>query len=95
MISIDRLRSIAENPNDPRSPKATNLIKEIERFSNELKSETESKIQQCLNDLTHVISQPDAVTVEHTGIADKIVKIGTAWGKAIDPQFGESAQVVG
>jgi len=95
MITIDRLRVIAENPNDPRAPKAMNLIKEIERFSNELRSETESKIQQCMNDLTHVISQPDALTVEHTGIADKIVKIGTAWGKSIDPAFGESVQVVG
>jgi hypothetical protein len=95
MISVERLRVIAENPNDPRAPKAMNLIKELERFSHELRSETESKIQQCMNDLTHVISQPDALTIEHTGVADKIVKIGTAWGKSIDPSFGESNQIVG
>jgi len=95
MISIDRLRIIAENPNDPRAPKAMNLIKEIERFSNELRTETESKIQQCVNDLTHVISQHDALTIEHSGVAEKVVKIGMAWGRAIDPSFGESTQVVG
>jgi uncharacterized secreted protein with C-terminal beta-propeller domain len=95
MISIDRLRIIAENPNDPRAPKAMNLIKEIERFSNELRSETESKIKQCVNDIGHVLVQDDTCTIEHTGVAQKVLNLAVLWGRAIDPAFGESTQVVG
>lgn len=75
-------------------PRAHNLVKELDRYFQELENQTKAKVQQCLNDLTHVISQPDAISVENTVTAEKIVKIGLAWGKHIDPQFGENSQIV-
>jgi hypothetical protein len=75
-------------------PKAVNLLAELDRYFTTLESETKAKISQHLNDVAYVISQPDALAVDSTDVPEKLSKIVTAWGKAIDPAFGDNSQIV-
>lgn len=75
-------------------PKAANLLAEMNRYFDNLENETRTKIDQHCKDLTFVISQPDALTLENTNVPAKIIRIANEWGKTIDPTFGDDSQIV-
>jgi len=75
-------------------PKAANILAELNRYFDNLENEVRTKIDQHCKDLTYVISQPDALTLENTTVPAKIISIATEWGKTIDPSFGDDSQIV-
>lgn len=91
MTRLEILQARAQRGDDP---KASNLFAEINRYFDNLENETRTKIDQHCKDLTYVISQPDALSLENTNVPSKIIRIATEWGKTIDPFFGDDSQIV-
>ena len=91
MTRLEILQARAERGDDP---KAANILAELNRYFDNLENEVRTKIDQHCKDLTYVISQPDALSIENTSIPSKIIRIASEWGKTIDPNFGADAQIV-